>query len=136
MLTKSVYLQKCHCFFISKLNIPLEHSDEFWVDCLRFIEKMPRSTEKKCLVELETNILEFLYVKEMFNMYWSPIFSVYGGYLYYWSNLNIRGVRGGHCWEFYGSEIGFCSQRRRWSVSKVKWEWYQESWSIRVYYGL
>ncbi|KAL5158661.1 hypothetical protein HKD37_15G043088 [Glycine soja] len=53
----------------SKLNIPPEHSDEFWVDCSRFIEKISRSTEKKCLVELETNILEFLYVKEMFNMY-------------------------------------------------------------------
>lgn len=87
---------------VGKLNIRLEHSDELWIDCLRPIERVSRSWKEKCLVEFKTNLLEFLDVKKMYNMYERLIVSVYGNYL-------------------------FRSHWGRWSVSEVKWEWYQES---------
>jgi len=54
---------------VEKLRIPPTHFDELWIDCLRLVEEVSRSTKEKCLVELETNLLEFLDVEKMFNMY-------------------------------------------------------------------
>jgi len=74
---------------------------------------MPRSIENECLIELETNLFEFLNIEKVFNMDGRLIIFVYGGNLYGWDELDNKGVTDGHCREFESSEVGFRFQRRR-----------------------
>lgn len=58
-------------------------------------------------MKLETNLLEFLDFKEVFDVDGWLIICVYGGNLYNWNNLGRKGVRGGHCREFESLKVGF-----------------------------
>jgi len=67
---------------VGKLNIPLDYSDEFRIDSLWFVEKIRFYTKEKGLLEFETNLLKFLDIEEMVNVYRRLILSTNGGYLY------------------------------------------------------
>jgi len=82
---------------IWKLNIPPICFDKFWIDGLRLVEEVSRSTKEKCLVDFETNPLKFLNIEKMLNINWGLIVSMYDGYHYDLNDLDTKWVRSSHC---------------------------------------